>query len=134
MSENIYSNALTGLAPARSSFTHADWTRLGGLYGCVAALHACGWGLYLHYARAFPAIVGFGLAAYMFGLRHAFDADHIAAIDDTVRFMLQKGKRALGVGFFFSLGHASIVLALAIAIALVATAVKDVYKRQGHRF
>jgi high-affinity nickel-transport protein len=124
LSENIYSNALTGLAPARSSFTHADWTRLGGLYGCVAALHACGWGLYLHYARAFPAIVGFGLAAYMFGLRHAFDADHIAAIDDTVRFMLQKGKRALGVGFFFSLGHASIVLALAIAIALVATAVK----------
>jgi high-affinity nickel-transport protein len=68
--------------------------------------------------------VGLGFAAYVFGLRHAFDADHIAAVDDTVRFMLQKGKQPLGVGFYFSLGHSTVVLALAIGIAFAATAVK----------
>jgi high-affinity nickel-transport protein len=61
----------------------------------------------------------------MFGLRHAFDADHIAAVDDTVRYMLQKGKRPLGVGFFFSLGHSTVVLALAVAIAFATTAVRS---------
>jgi high-affinity nickel-transport protein len=80
--------------------------------------------LYLHYAAHYPALIGLGFAAYMFGLRHAFDADHIAAVDDTVRYMLQKGKRPLGVGFFFSLGHSTIVFFLAIAIAFAATAVK----------
>jgi len=105
-------------------FSPAEWTRLAGLYGVVAALHGLGWGLYLHYASAHPSLVGLGFVAYMFGLRHAFDADHIAAVDDTVRLMLQKGKSPLGVGFFFSLGHATIVLGLAIAIAFAAAAVK----------
>ena len=58
--------------------------------------------------------------AYGLGLRHAFDADHIAAIDDTTRYLLQKGKRPLGVGFFFSLGHSSVVMALSVAIAFAA--------------
>jgi high-affinity nickel-transport protein len=109
---------------SRLSFSHNEWARLAGLYGCVGFLHILGWGLYLHYAGRFPALVGLGFSAYMFGLRHAFDADHIAAVDDTVRFMLQKGKRPLGVGFFFSLGHSTIVLALAIGIAFAATALK----------
>jgi high-affinity nickel-transport protein len=114
-------------APARSllTFTGAEWLRLAGLYGSIAALHALGWGLYLYYAADHPALVGLGLVAYMFGLRHAFDADHIAAIDDTVRYMLQKGRRPLGVGFFFSLGHSTIVLALAIAITFAAAVVKQ---------
>jgi high-affinity nickel-transport protein len=99
-------------------------TRLAGFYGFVGALHLTGWGLYLHYAVHYPQLVGLGFVAYMFGLRHAFDADHIAAVDDTVRFMLQKGKKPLGVGFFFSLGHSTVVLALAIGVALAATAVK----------
>jgi high-affinity nickel-transport protein len=83
-----------------------------------------GWGLYLDYSARHPALVGLGLAAYLFGLRHAFDADHIAAIDDTVRFLLQKGKRPLGVGLFFSLGHSTVVLCLAVAIVIAATATK----------
>jgi high-affinity nickel-transport protein len=107
------------------SFTRGEWWRLAGLYGCIAALHVAGWGLYLDYSAGHPALVGLGFVAYMFGLRHAFDADHIAAIDDTVRYMLQKGKRPLGVGFFFSLGHSTIVLGLAIAIAFAAAAVRD---------
>jgi high-affinity nickel-transport protein len=84
-----------------------------------------GWGLYLYYAAQYPAMVGLGFAAYMLGLRHAFDADHIAAIDDTVRYMLHKGRRPVGVGFFFSLGHSTIVLALAVAIIFATTAVRQ---------
>ena len=105
--------------PARAQ----ERVQLGVLYGIVVLLHVIGWGLYLHFAARHPALIGFGFVAYMFGLRHAFDADHIAAIDDTVRVMLQKGKPTLGVGFFFSLGHSTVVLGLAIAIAIAATAV-----------
>ncbi len=106
------------------AFTHSEWARLAGLYGMVALLHIVGCGLFLYYSAQHPALVGLGFVAYMFGLRHAFDADHIAAVDDTTRFMLQKGKRPLGVGFFFSLGHSTVVLALAMAIIFAATAVK----------
>jgi len=109
----------------RLSFSRREWIRLAGLYGFLAVLHVLGWGLYLRYAAQFPPLVGLGLVAYMFGLRHAFDADHIAAIDDTVRYMLQKGKKPLGLGFFFSLGHSTIVLCLAVAIAFAATAVRQ---------
>ena len=108
----------------RSKFSPAEWTRLAGLYGFVALLHVVGWGLYLYYAAHFPALVGLGFVAYMFGLRHAFDADHIAAVDDTVRYLMQKGQKPLGVGFFFSLGHSTVVVALAIAVAFAATAIK----------
>ena len=112
--------------PARNtrlSFTRSEWYRLAGFYGVIAALHLAGWGLYLHYAGTHPALVGLGFVAYMFGLRHAFDADHIAAIDDTARFLMQKGQRPLGVGFFFSLGHSTVVLVLAVAVAIAASAV-----------
>lgn len=96
---------------------------MGGLYVIVALLHGLGWALYLYFAIHYPALVGVGLAAYLFGLRHAFDADHIAAIDDTVRYMVQAGKQPLSVGLFFSLGHSTVVIALALAIALAAAAV-----------
>ncbi|MDP9013607.1 MAG: HoxN/HupN/NixA family nickel/cobalt transporter [Pseudomonadota bacterium] len=109
----------------RNIFTSAEWARIGALYGCVALLHVVGWGLYLHYVGAYPSLVGLGFVAYMFGLRHAFDADHIAAVDDTVRYLLQKGKKPLGIGFFFSLGHSTVVLGLAIGIAFSASAVKQ---------
>ncbi|MGA9855592.1 MAG: HoxN/HupN/NixA family nickel/cobalt transporter [Gammaproteobacteria bacterium] len=105
-------------------FTLREWWRLTGLYGFVAALHLLGWGLFLYYAARYPALVGLGFVAYMFGLRHAFDADHIAAIDDTVRYMLQKGKKPLGIGFSFSLGHSTVVFALAVGITFAAAAVK----------
>ena len=62
--------------------------------------------------------VGTGVTAYMLGLRHAFDADHISAIDNTTRKLMSEGKRPLSVGFFFSLGHPTIVFALAFLFAL----------------
>jgi len=111
-------------APHRMlSFEGGEWRRLAALYGVVVLLHVAGWGLYLYHAPRHPALVGLGFAAYLFGLRHAFDADHIAAVDDTVRYMLQKGKRPLGIGFFFSLGHSTIVLALAVAIIVATSSV-----------
>jgi nickel/cobalt transporter (NiCoT) family protein len=117
--------ARPGVHPARRVFfSRAEWARLALLYGFIGVLHVLGWGPYLHYAASYPPLVGLGFVAYMLGLRHAFDADHIAAVDDTVRFMLQKGKRPLGVGFFFSLGHSTVVLCLAVGIALAASAVK----------
>ena len=106
------------------AFTRDEWIRIAGLYGVVAFLHVLGCGLFIYYSAHYPALVGLGFVAYMFGLRHAFDADHIAAVDDTVRYMLQKGERPLGVGFFFSLGHSTVVLALAVAIIFAATAIK----------
>ena len=112
-------------SPHVLAFTRDEWTRLAGLYGVIAFLHVCGWGLFLYYSARHPALVGLGFVAYMFGLRHAFDADHIAAVDDTVRYMLQKGKRPLGIGFFFSLGHSTIVFALAVGIIFAATAIKQ---------
>ncbi len=101
--------------------TREEWIRLSGFGGAVALLHLAGWGLFVYYSRGNPALAGLGTLAYTFGLRHAFDADHIAAIDNTTRRFLQEGKRPLGVGFFFSLGHSTIVFALATGLA-VATA------------
>ncbi len=112
-------------AARRLAFDRSDWLRLAGLYGAVALLHVCGWGAYLYYASSHPALVGLGFVAYLFGLRHAFDADHIAAVDDTVRYLHQQGRRPLGVGFFFSLGHATVVCVLALAIVFAASAMKD---------
>ena len=59
--------------------------------------------------------LGLGITAYTLGLRHAFDADHIGAIDNTTRKLMSEGQRPLSVGFFFSLGHSTVVFALAIA-------------------
>src|SRR5438105_12785611 len=101
-----------------------EWLRLSGFGGAVAFLHLLGWGLFLWYARSNPALAGLGPLAYTFGLRHAFDADHIAAIDNTTRKFLQEEKRPLGVGFFFSLGHSSVVLVLTASLAVGAAAVK----------
>jgi high-affinity nickel-transport protein len=60
---------------------------MAGLCSFIICLHCLGWGLHIHYASAYPSLMGLGLVAYMFGLRHAFDADHIAAIDDNVRLL-----------------------------------------------
>src|SRR5437867_4930070 len=105
------------------SLTRGERLRLSGFGGAVAALHVAGWGLFAWYSRGNPALAGLGTLAYTFGLRHAFDADHIAAIDNTTRKFLQEEKRSLGVGFFFSLGHSSIVLALTTGLALAAASV-----------
>jgi high-affinity nickel-transport protein len=107
-------------------FSRTEMGRLSGFYGFVLFLHVVGWGFFLHYSHSFgAAYAGAGALAYGFGLRHAFDADHISAIDDTTRFMLQRGKSPLGVGFFFSLGHSTIVFLLSFGLAVGARAVQE---------
>jgi high-affinity nickel-transport protein len=108
----------------RVAFSRAEWRQLAALCAAVGFLHLLGWGLYLQFAKTYPQLAGLGLVAYLFGLRHAFDADHIAAVDDTVRLLQQGGRRPLSVGFFFSLGHSTVVLSLAVAIAVATAAVK----------
>ncbi len=112
--------------PSRPSERQRDCVRLGGLGLAVAALHLLGWGLFLYYSTRYPVIAGPGVLAYGFGLRHAFDADHIAAIDNTTRKLMGEGRRPLSVGFCFSLGHATVVLALVAGIALAAHSVHAV--------
>jgi high-affinity nickel-transport protein len=75
--------------------------------------------------HAYPILLGTAALAYSFGLRHAFDADHIAAIDNVTRKLMQQGQRPVGVGLYFSLGHSTVVVGLTIAIALTATALQD---------
>ena len=92
--------------------------RLLGFFGSVGVLHLAGWGLLLAYATSHPGFFWLGGVAYTLGLRHAFDADHISAIDNTTRKLLQSGKKPMGVGFFFSLGHSTVVLVIAVALGL----------------
>jgi nickel/cobalt transporter (NiCoT) family protein len=76
----------------------------------------------------YPILLGTAMLAYTFGLRHAFDADHIAAIDNVTRKLMQEGKRPIGVGFFFSLGHSTVVLALSLAIAITAATLQTKFE------
>jgi high-affinity nickel-transport protein len=112
-------------------FERSELPALFGVLGVVAFLHIAGWGLFIYFnsdpkyhslvdGKGVLVYAGAGALAYSFGLRHAFDADHISAIDDTTRLMLAKGKKPLAVGLFFSLGHSTIVLALSVGIAFAA--------------
>ena len=100
------------------SFDRGERARLGGFFGAVGALHIAGWGLLLAYAAQHPGFLALGGLAYTFGLRHAFDADHISAIDNTTRKLLQQGDKPVGVGFFFSLGHSTVVFLIAVGLGL----------------
>lgn len=112
------------------ALTRREWSGLGGMAGFVLLLHLVGFGLLAfivvpgHYRLAGGAFgFGTGLTAYTLGLRHAFDADHIAAIDNTTRKLMEDGKRPLSVGFWFSLGHSSVVFGLTFLLALGVRAV-----------
>ena len=107
----------------RDRLTRDEWRRMGAMFGVIVALHVIGIGLiYLatrgHYQLSDGSMFGWGTAAlaYSLGMRHAFDADHISAIDNTTRKLMSEGQRPLAVGFFFSLGHSSVVASLAILL------------------
>ena len=89
----------------------------------AANLGAWAWALVAF--RHYPLLLGTGLLAYGLGLRHAIDADHIAAIDNVTRKLMQDGQRPVTVGFFFSLGHSTVVVLASLAIAATATALAD---------
>src|SRR3954451_17186010 len=115
----------TRLSRVRNSLSGPEWTSLAGMAGFVLLLHVVGWGVLggivapHNYAvgphQAFGT--GLGITAYTLGMRHAFDADHIAAIDNTTRKLMAEGKRPLSVGFWFSLGHSSVVFGLCLLLS-----------------
>ena len=109
----------------QQSFDRGERSRLAAFFGLVGLLHVAGWGLLLVYGFGHPTILALGGLAYTFGLRHAFDADHISAIDNTTRKLLQDGKKPVGVGFFFSLGHSSVVFLIAVALGLTVKWIVD---------
>ena len=99
-------------------------TKLVSLCLVLGAVNLAAWIWALAEFGNQPALLGTALLAYVFGLRHAVDADHIAAIDNVVRKLMQEGKRPLTVGFFFSLGHSTVVVIATSAVALTAVALE----------
>jgi high-affinity nickel-transport protein len=122
----------SGLARFRASLTRGDWTSIGGMYGFIVLLHVIGFGVLIAfvvphgYNLGATGIygIGVGVLAYTFGLRHAFDPDHIAAIDNTTRKLMSdeaeigNPPKPLSVGFWFSLGHSTIVFGLAFLLSV----------------
>ena len=121
---------VVGRAPSRiqrvrRQLSRREWASIAGMAAFILALHLVGWGVLagvvapqqfdLGQSGVFG--LGLGLTAYTLGMRHAFDADHIAAIDNTTRKLMADGQRPLSVGFWFSLGHSSIVFGLAFLLA-----------------
>jgi high-affinity nickel-transport protein len=93
--------------------------------GLLLAANLLAWTCALLLFHDSPALLGMAFLAYTFGLRHAVDADHIAAIDNVTRKLMQQGQRPVGVGLYFSLGHSTIVFGLSIAIALTSVVIKN---------
>src|SRR5436309_10499156 len=124
------------IARFRGSLETSDRRALAGMAGVIVLLHLAGFGVlfglviphHFHLGGDHPVFnVGVGILAYTFGLRHAFDADHIAAVDNTTRKLIADntarreaggpgGRKPLSVGFWFSLGHSTIVLMLAFLL------------------
>lgn len=110
----------------KSRLDRTDWLSIAGMSTVVVFLHVFGWGVLVfgvapqHITLGSTGVfgVGLGLTAYLLGVRHAFDADHIAVIDNTTRKLVGEGKRSLSAGFWFSLGHSSVVFGLAFLLAL----------------
>jgi nickel/cobalt transporter (NiCoT) family protein len=99
--------------------------KISGLYGLLIAANLGAWTWAIVQLGAYPALIGTAFLSYALGLRHAVDADHIAAIDNVVRKMMQERKRPLAVGLFFALGHSTVVVLATVGIAATATALQS---------
>jgi len=120
----------SSLGRAIGSLTGAERARLAGMGAVVLALNGFGWGIFalailprhFHY-QGLGIGVGVAITAWTLGMRHAFDADHIAAIDNTTRKLMADGKRPLGGGFFYALGHSSVIMLAGTGITIAARSV-----------
>ena len=99
--------------------------KLVAIYAVLIAANLLAWAWALIAFHDYPVLVGTALLAYALGLRHAVDADHVAAIDNVTRKLMQDGKQPIGVGLFFSLGHSSVVVLASVAIALATGALQN---------
>ncbi|MDA8285753.1 MAG: HoxN/HupN/NixA family nickel/cobalt transporter [Actinomycetota bacterium] len=120
----------------RRSLTGREWGRMALMFGLILAVNAAGWLIYVAIVmpqhldyRGYGGTKGLGIGlgvavtAWFLGFRHAFDADHISCIDNTTRKLMADGRRPLGTGFFFALGHSSIVVGVGVGITFAARAV-----------
>jgi nickel/cobalt transporter (NiCoT) family protein len=98
--------------------------RLAGIYAVIAVLNIGAWLCALVAFRGRPVTLGIALMSYALGLRHAFDADHIAAIDNVTRNLMQRNKRPVSVGFFFALGHSAVVVVVVAVVVRAANALQ----------
>jgi len=116
----------------RAMLAPAQWRQVTWMFASIVVLHVVGFGVFIafvvpgHYKGLG---IGVCVLAYTLGLRHAFDADHISAIDNTTRKLMNEGKQPLSVGYFFALGHSSIVVAVGIGIVV---AERTVYNAVSH--
>jgi nickel/cobalt transporter (NiCoT) family protein len=114
-------------ATIRKLFNDQD-TELGGkiagIYAVLIGANLAAWAWALVAFRDYPVLIGTAFLAYTFGLRHAVDADHIAAIDNVTRKLMQEDKRPVSVGLFFSLGHSTVVVLASAAVALATGALQ----------
>src|ERR1700752_2064902 len=117
----------------------ADWATIVTMGAVILALHVFGWGVLVfgvapqHITLGSAGVfgVGLGVTAYLLGVRHAFDADHIAVIDNTTRKLVGEGTRSLSAGFWFSLGHSSVVFGLAFLLAIGVRAIVGPVQDEG---
>lgn len=99
--------------------------RVGRFYGLLGAMNVAAWAWAFIAFRDSPVLLGTAFIAYTFGLRHAADADHIAAIDNVTRKLMQEGQRPIAVGFYFALGHSTVVLLASSLVYLTASALQN---------
>ena len=99
--------------------------RITGIYGLLILANLAAWSWAFVAFAGQPVLIGTAVLAYSLGLRHAIDADHIAAIDNVTRKLMQEGKRPVAVGFFFALGHSTVVVLASLAVVLTANALSD---------
>jgi high-affinity nickel-transport protein len=129
-------SASRALSTTSGTLTGREWSRLAAMLLAIAAVNAAGWGIYVlcvmphHFdykgvggSRGLGVGIGVAFTAWFLGFRHAFDADHISAIDNTTRKLMADGKRPLASGFFFSFGHSTVVVAVGVGITFAAKAV-----------
>ncbi len=125
MTSSAVDQGRSRLSVIRNSLTRREWAKVAGMIGVITALHIVGWVTLVAFVAPHEFSlgektlgIGIGVTAYTLGLRHAFDADHISAIDNTTRKLMNDGQRPLSVGFFFSLGHSTVVFGLALLLSL----------------
>lgn len=125
----------------RGSFSPGERRSIAGMGGFVLLLHLIGWGVLVfavapaEYRLGSTGVlgVGVGLTAYMLGVRHAFDADHIASIDNTTRKLVGEGKPAVSTGFWFSLGHSSVVFAACLLLVAGVRSIANVVQNEDNQ-
>ncbi len=115
---------LGGLRQALGAHNAGIRVRIAALLGFLVAANFAAWAWALLAFRDYPVLLGTALLAYSFGARHAVDADHIAAIDNVTRKLMQQGRRPVAVGFYFSLGHSTVVVLASVVIAAAAAAIE----------